>query len=158
MVDRSGVQQDQYLRLWQEERADIRQRLLLAAVCSAACLVAAGLLLGLTLLAVVGEGRDDALGALVPAAFTLMGLGGAGWAVVAMCRRDVAEHHRRAAQLQRTLPLPVDVQLQELTPPGMPRPQGRRPQSGQGLLTSLYFVHSGVFLSGLIALLAATAS
>lgn len=154
------MQQDQYLRLWQEERADIRQRLLLATVCSAACLVAAGLLLGLTVLAVVGASRGDARDALLPAAFTLMGLGGAGWALVAMCHRDVAEHHRRAAQLQRTLPLPVDVQLQELPPPGKIRFQqeGQRQQSGHGLLTSLYFVHWGVLLSGLIALLASAGS
>ncbi|BCJ73973.1 hypothetical protein CS0771_35170 [Catellatospora sp. IY07-71] len=152
--------QDQYLRLWQEERADIRQRLLLAAVCSAACLVAAGLVLGLAVLAVVGASPDDARDALLPAAFTLMGLGGAGWAVVTMCHRDVAEHHRRAAQLQRTLPLPVDVQLQELPPPGTIRFQqpGQRPQSGHGLLTSLYFIHWGVLLSGLIALFVSTAS
>ncbi|MEV4415032.1 hypothetical protein [Catellatospora sp. NPDC049609] len=148
------MQQDLYLRLWQEERADIRQRLLLAVVCSAACLVAGGLLLGLALVAVVGQDAADAMGVLIPAAFTLMGLGGAGWAVVAMCRRDIAEHHRRAAQLQRTLPLPVDVQLQELPPPRSRT--GPRPQSGQGLLTSLHFVHWGVFLCGLTALLVAT--
>lgn len=147
MVD----QRETHLRLWQEERADVRQRLLLAVIASAACVVAAGVVLGLMILATTSAPEyRDAMGALVPGSFVLMALGGAGWALVTMCRRDVSEHQRRAELLQRELVLPAAVQVRALAP--MSVSARGVPQSGEGLLACLMFTHWGVILSGLIAL------
>ncbi|MEU8004573.1 hypothetical protein AB0B66_25725 [Catellatospora sp. NPDC049111] len=145
------------LRLWQEEREQIRHRLRLAVTWSAACLAATVTLCGLLLVAEAAapsRPRSAADGASALAGVILVLLGGLGVAVVMVVRSEVETHRRRAEALFAEFALPTEDRAR--------LPQGNRgvysTAHGEVLLTApLLTAHGFVVLGGVVALLVGAA-
>lgn len=104
------AQREVFLQLWREEREQIRHRLRLAVLWSAACLIGAVFVVGVLVLAGREISREysfsDVSGPAVTAAVTLVVLGALGLAHVTACRRDAAEHTEHADAFLRQLDVP----------------------------------------------------
>lgn len=145
------------LRLWQEERAQIRHRLRVAVTWSAACLAAAVVLCGLLLVAEAAETsrlRSAADGATALAGVILAVIGGLGVAVVMVVRSEVETHRRRAEALFAEFALPAGDRTQLL--------QGNRgvysTADGEVMLTApLLAAHWATVIGGVVALFVAGA-
>lgn len=143
------------LRLWQEEREQIRHRLRIAVTWSAACLAAAVVLCGLLLVADAAESsrlRSAADGATALAGVILAVIGGLGVAVVMVIRSEVETHRRRAEALFAEFALPAEDRARLL--------QGNRgfysTAHGEVMLTApLLAAHWATVIGGFVALLIA---
>lgn len=97
-----------YLRLWLEERAQIRHRRQLALLFSAGCLVGDAVILGLLMLSDEASSRLPTDSSLVWSAIAVAVLGGLGLAMVTTCRWDIEQHRERAARLHAGLVATAD--------------------------------------------------
>ena len=140
------------LRLWQEEREQIRHRLRLAVTWSAACLAAAVTLCGLLLVAEAAEPsplRSATGGANAMAGVILALIGGLGVGVVMVVRSEVETHRRRSEALFAEFALPAADRDRLL--------QGNRGMyssaDGEVMLTvPLLAAHWATVLGGVVAL------
>ncbi|GAA1417475.1 hypothetical protein GCM10009662_69530 [Catellatospora coxensis] len=145
------------LRLWQEEREQIRHRLRLAVTWSATCLAAAVVLCGLLLVAEAAEPTrlsSAADGASALAGVILALIGGLGVAVVMVVRSEVETHRRRAEALFAEFALPAEDRAR--------LPQGNRgvynTADGEVMLTApLLAAHWATVIGGVVALFAGAA-
>ncbi|WP_144125825.1 hypothetical protein [Catellatospora sichuanensis] len=142
------------LRLWQEERAQIRHRLRVAATWSAACLGASALLFGLSLLAEAINREWPVGGGTAVAGLAMIVIGGLGIGVVTVVRSEVETHRRRAEALFAEFALPADDRARLL--------QDNRGAYNTAdrevmLTVPLLAAHWIVIIGGLLALLIAVA-
>lgn len=134
------------LRLWQEERTQIRHRLSIATTWSAVCLGAAAVLFGLML---VGGAVNRAQRAGLTGLAMIL-IGGLGILVVWLVRTEVEPHRRRAEALFAEFALSADDRARLL-----PDNQGAQHTADREVMLTvpLLWAHWTVVAGGMLALI-----